>query len=196
MTIFLSLLVKPIWTLFYGTSYYGPIVYKYFVYTALFGGFYTIIINTLQGINKYKLVITTVLIGLTTNAILDVPLMLLFNKLGMNVSYGAITAALIGYSLSTLISLYILNRKYSFKFSKTIKRLPKYFISWIIFIISIELLKLIIPTNLTGRLIQIPILTIFGTISFLIYLYINYKNENLKIVFGSKLHEKLKKILK
>ena len=102
MTIFLSLLVKPVWTLFYGASYYGPIVYKYFVYTALFGGIYTIIINTLQGINKYKLVITTVLIGLFTNAILDVPLMLLFDKLGMNASYGAITSALIGYTNSAL----------------------------------------------------------------------------------------------
>lgn len=196
MTIFLSLLVEPVWTLFYGTSYYGPIVYKYFVYTALFGGFYTIIINTLQGINKYRLVITTVLIGLVTNAILDVPFMLLFDKLGMNASYGAITAALIGYSLSTFISLYILNKKYGFKFNQTIKRLPKYFISWIIFIISIELLKLIIPTNLDNRIIQIPILTAYGIISFMIYLFINYKNENLKLVFGSKLHNKLKKFLK
>lgn len=196
MTIFLSLLVEPVWTLFYGNSYYGPIVYKYFVYTALFGGFYTIMINTLQGINKYKLVITTVIIGLVTNAVLDVPLMLLFDKLGMNVSYGAITAALIGYSLSVLTTLYTLNKKYKFSFKPTIKRLPKYLISWLIFIISIELLKLVIPTTLNGRLIQIPILTIYGIISFLIYIFINYKNENLKLVFGEKLHNKIKQILK
>ena len=112
MTIFLSLLVKPVWTLFYGNSYYGPVVYQYFVYTALFGSIYTIIVNTLQGINKYKLVITTVIIGLLTNAILDIPLMILFHKLGLNVSYGAITAALLGYSLSTIISLYTLKKKY------------------------------------------------------------------------------------
>ena len=73
MTIFLSMLVEPVWTLFYGNSYYGPLVYKMFVYTALFGGVYTIIVNTLQGLSKYKLVIVTVLSGLVTNAILDVP---------------------------------------------------------------------------------------------------------------------------
>lgn len=194
MTIFLSLLVKPIWTLFYGNSYYGPVVYKYFVYTALFGGIYTIIINTLQGINKYKLVITTVLIGLVTNGILDVPLMLLFNKLGMNVSYGAITAALIGYTLSISISLSILKKKYNFNFNTTKKRLPKYIVSWIAFILVIEVLTLIIPTNMNRRFIQVPILTAYGLLSFGIYLYVNYKNGNIKASLGTSINNKLKKV--
>ena len=196
MTIFLSLLVKPVWTLFYGNSYYGPIVYQYFVYTALFGGIYTIIVNTLQGINKYKLVIATVMIGLVTNAILDVPLMLFFDKIGMNVSYGAITAALIGYTLSIVTSLGILKKKYLFRFDQTFKRLPKYIISWGSFILSIYLMKLFIPTNLHGRFIQIPILMIYGIVSFFIYIYINYKNGNIKSVFGSKIHRVLKKYFK
>ena len=196
MTIYMSMLAKPIWTLFYGKSIYGPIVYKYFVYTALFGGVYTIMVNTLQGINKYKLVTTTVLIGLLTNAILDVPLMLLFNKLGMNVSYGAITAALIGYTLSATISLTILNKKYNFSFIETIKRLPKFIFSWLIFIISILLLKLFIPINISNRLLQIPILTIYGVLSFLIYIFINYKNNIIKEILGTNINNKLKKILK
>lgn len=195
MTIFLSLLVEPVWTLFYGSSYYGPLVYKFFVYTALFGGFCTIIINTLQGINKYKLVITTVLIGLVTNAVLDVPLMLLADKLGMNASYGAIAAALIGYSLSIIISLTILKKKYGFKFNSTMKRIPKFIFSWAIFIITILLLKLIIPTNLAGRMIQIPVLIIYGLISFIIYFYINYKNGNIRNIFGNSINNKIKKIL-
>lgn len=196
MTIFLSLLVKPVWTLFYGNSYYGPIVYQYFVYTALFGGIYTIIVNTLQGINKYKLVIATVMIGLVTNAILDVPLMLFFDKIGMNVSYGAITAALIGYTLSIVTSMGILKKKYLFRFDQTFKRLPKYIISWGCFILSIYLMKLFIPTNLHGRFIQIPILMIYGIVSFFIYIYINYKNGNIKSVFGVKIHRVLKKYFK
>ncbi len=196
MTIFLSLLVHPVWTLFYGKSYYGPIVYQYFVYTALFGGVYTIIVNTLQGINKYKLVIATVMVGLITNAILDVPLMLLFDKMGMNVSYGAITAALIGYTLSIVTSLSILKRKYLFRFDQTFKKLPKYLFSWLCFILSIYLMKLFIPTNLPGRFIQIPILMVYGVVSFLIYIYINYKNGNIKSVFGNKIHFALKKYLK
>ena len=196
MTIFMSLLVKPIWTLFYGQSHYGPIVYKYFVYTALFGGIYTIIINTLQGINKYKLVITTVLIGLITNAILDVPLMLVFYNLGINVSYGAITAALIGYTLSIGISLLVLYKKYKFRFNQTLKRLPKYIMSWLVFIIIIVLLEQLIPTTLTNRLIQIPIIIIYGIISFITYIYINDKMGNIEIVFGMPISKLIKKFLK
>ena len=196
MTIFLSMLVEPVWTLFYGNSYYGPLVYKMFVYTALFGGVYTIIVNTLQGLSKYKLVIITVLSGLITNAILDVPFMLLFDKLGFNASYGAIVAALVGYSLSIMISLIILNKRYGFRFISTIKRLPSYVISWGSFIVVILLLKQFIPVTLDGRLVQIPILAVYGIVSFLVYFYINYKNGNLKEVFGSKLEKVLKKYLK
>lgn len=193
ITIFFSLLTKPIWTLFYGQSHYGPIVYQAFVFTSLFGGIYTIIVNTLQGINKYKLVMTTVTIGLVINGILDIPLMLLTNKIGLNASYGAVLAAIIGYSISIIISLYVLRKKYNFNYTETIRLLPKYLASWLIFILVIVILKLIIPTNLDNRLIQIPILAIFGLISFGIYIFINYKNGNLTHVFGTRINNIIKK---
>lgn len=184
LTLFLSLLVKPVWTLFYGASTYGPIVYKMFVFSALFGGFYSIVVNTLQGLNKYKLVIVTVLTGLLINTVLDIPFMLLFNNLGYDVSYGAIIAALIGYSVSIFVSLIVLNKKYGFKFNDTAKKLPGYIISWTIFIIVIYVLKLFIPTTLHSRIIQIPILGIFGIVSFGVYLVINYFNGNLSVLFN------------
>ena len=123
-TLFLSLLVEPIWTLFYGTSTYGPIVYKVFVFAALFGGLYSIVVNTLQGLNKYKLVIISVLIGLILNTVLDVPFMLLMHNLGYDVSYGAILAAVVGYTVSIIISLVSLHRKYNFSFTDTKKDCP------------------------------------------------------------------------
>lgn len=185
-TLFLSLLSESVWTLFYGESIYGPIVYQVFVFSALFGGLYSIIVNTLQGLSKYKLVIITVLVGLIINTVLDVPMMLLVHKLGFNVSYGAILAAITGYTVSTILSLTVLHKKYKFSFKDTFKRIPSYLFSWIVFIISILLLKLIIPTNLNGRLIQMPILLVFGVISFGIYILINYRNGNLKNLFDLK----------
>ena len=194
VTLFFSLLAKPIWTLFYGQSYYGPLVYKVFVFTSLFGGIYTIVVNTLQGINKYKLVIFTVVLGLVINGILDVPLMILADNLGMNASYGAVLADVIGYSLSIFIALYILRKKYSFNYNETIKLLPKYIISWLVFVIVIIILTKIIPINLTNRLIQIPILAIYGLISFSIYILISYKNGNLTKVFGTRINKIFKKL--
>ena len=185
-TLFLSFLAEPIWTLFYGESYYGPIVYKVFVFSSLFGGLYSMVVNTLQGLSKYKLVITTVFIGLLLNTVLDVPLMLLSNKLGYNVSYGAVVAACIGYSVAIIISLVVLHEKYNFKFTDTRKKLPSYVISWLVFEIVIVLMKLIIPTNLNGRLIQIPIILLFAAVSFGIYILIHYFNGNLLNLFNFK----------
>ena len=143
-TLFLSLLSEPVWTLFYGESYYGPLCYKVFVFSALFSGLYSVMVNTLQGLSKYKLVIITVLIGLITNTVLDVPFMLLADKWGFQVSDGAIVAAITGYFLSSLISLIFLNKKYGFNFTDTKRRLPGLVISWLIFEISIVLLIILI----------------------------------------------------
>lgn len=186
LTLFLSLLSDSVWTLFYGTSLYGPIVYKLFVFYSLFGGTYSIIVNTLQGINKYKLVIIGVLMGLVFNASFDVPLILLFNKLGLNPSWGAVVSGCLGYTLSMTMTLIILNKKYEFNYSETFKKLPSYILSWLVFIIVILTLKLFIPTNLTNRLLQIPILGIFGILSFGIYALINYLNGNITDLFDFK----------
>jgi len=185
-TLFLSFLAEPVWTLFYGESFYGPIIFKVYAFYALFGGLYTIVVNTLQGLSKYKLVITTVLIGLVLNTVLDVPMMLLVDKLGYEPSYGAVLAAMIGYSVSIIVSLVVLNKKYGFSFKETKEKLPSYVISWLVFEVVITLLKLIVPTNLNGRLIQLPILLLFGVLSFGIYFVIHYFNGNLKILFNIK----------
>jgi len=192
LTLFLSLLVEPVWTLFYGNSIYGPVIYKVFVFSALFGGFYSLIVNVLQGLNKYKLVILTVVIGLLINTVLDVPFMLLMNILGCEISHGAVLAAIIGYSTSIIISLAVLNKKYGFRFNDTLKKLPGYIISYVIFVVTIYLLKLIIPTTLQGRLIQIPILAVYGIISFGVYAAINYLNGNLTEIFDIRRNKKMK----
>ena len=194
MTIFLSLLSKPVWTLFYGESIYGPLIYKVFVFGAVFGGLYGLIVNALQGLNKYKLVITSVLTGLLINTILDIPFMLLCHKLNIEASYGAIFASIIGYFISIITSMYILKKKYNFEFKDTFKKLPNYIISWVIFTLIIVLFKLFIPINLNGRLIQIPILIAFGVISFGIYILINYKNGNITNLFDFKRLKNKKKI--
>ena len=185
-TIFLSLLVKPVWMLFYGNSTYGPIVYKMFVYTALFGGLHSVVVNTLQGLSKYKLVIASVLTGLIINTVCDVPFMLIVNKLGFDVSYGAIIAAMLGYTVSMIMSLTILHKKYKFSFNDTKKRLPSFIFSIMVFVISIILMRFIIPTNLSGRIIQIPILLVYGVVSFGIYFGLNYLNGNLGALFNIK----------
>jgi O-antigen/teichoic acid export membrane protein len=193
VTLFFSLLAGHMWTLFYGKSYYGPIVYKAFVFTALFGGVYTIIVNTLQGINKYKLVIITVILGLVINGVLDVPFIMFFDSIGLNASYGAVMADLVGYSISIFMALFVLEKKYKFRYRETLKLIPKYIISWIVFVLVIFLMKMVIPNEVGSRLLEIPVLMLFGIVSFGIYFVISYMNGNLEMVFGSRIKGIFKK---
>ena len=186
MTLFLSMLADNVWMLFYGNSTYGPLVYKLFVFYALFGGTYSIIVNMLQGINKYKLVISGVLFGLVFNLIFDVPFILLFDKLGLNPSWGAIICGCIGYSASIFMSIFVLAKKYKFNFNETWEKILSYFVSWIIFVSTIFVLKQVIPENINGRLIQIPIIGVYAIISFGIYALIHYFNGNIKELFDLK----------
>ena len=186
LTIFLSLLSDSVWTLFYGNSVYGPIVYKLFVFYSLFGGTYSVIVNVLQGINKYKLVITGVLMGLLINASLDVPLILLFNKLGLNPAWGAVVSGCFGYTVSMIMTLIVLNKKYKFSYKETLNKLPSYILCWIIFAFVILIVKFYVPTDLNNRLLQIPILGVYGILSFGIYALMNYLNGNIKDLFNFK----------
>ena len=85
-----------------------------------------------------------------------------------------------------ILSLVVLRKKYEISFSDTTKKLPSYVISWLVFEVAIVLLKLVVPTTLDGRLIQIPILLLFGIVSFGIYFVIHYFNGNLKVLFNIK----------
>ena len=64
----------------------------------------------------------------------------------------------------------------------TIKKIPGYILAWTIMVIVIIILKVFVPTSVDGRLAQIPVLAIYGVVSFVIYFVINYFLGNLKIL--------------
>ena len=179
ITLFLSLLAKPIWQLFYGTSIYGPIVFQVFIFTTLATSFYIIITSFLQSISKYKIIYITMALGLGLNALLDVPLMLLFNKLTPYPYYGATISSIIGFGTAIFIALHFLKKEEGFSYKSLKKKLPALLVTWLTFILIIQSLKLLLPITLENRLIQIPILTVFGVLSFGIYFFINYKMGNI-----------------
>lgn len=177
LAIFMSIFSNSIWRIFYGESYYGPIIFKYSILVAGIDALYIMISNALQGLNKTKLIYTAVILGLAINTILDIPLMLLFNKLGIYPFYGAITATLIGYIISILIPLIVLKTKYNLNYSTTGKMVPKLFLSYIIMIIIATLLNKLI-FNITNKLLIIGSLLIIGIILVIIYYLLNKKEIN------------------
>lgn len=190
LTIFMSIFSAQIWNVFYGDSYYGPIIFKYTILVAFFDSAYIMICSALQGLYKTKLIYIAVLSGLITNVILDLPLIFLFNYLGIYPYYGAITATVIGYLVSLGIPLYSLYKNDKFSYKQTLDTLPKLALSIIIIIILGLTLKYFIPIP-TSRIIKIIYLGIMAICVFSIYYFMNFKTIN--AILGQKVAKLLKK---
>lgn len=177
LSIFMSIFGSTIWNIFYGYNEYGIQIIKYSLLVAGIDALYIMISNALQGMNKTKLIYTSVLTGLITNAILDIPLMLLFNKLNIYPYYGAITATLIGYLISIIIPLVSLKKKDDFNYDDIKKILPKLLGTYTILIIICICYNYLIK-NITNRIIDIFLLMFIGIICLVIYYLFNKKEIN------------------
>ena len=195
MVVGISLLSKPIWSAFYGYNLNGAIILSAHIFTSLFFNVYVITSSTLQSLNKFKAVYISTLTGFATNALLDVPLMLLFNTLGLRPYLGAVLATCIGYFLSVFIALKILKKEHDLNYSKTFKFLGKIILSTIAMVIIVLLLKKVIIIDFTSRLyciLYIALLTIIGAIA---YAFVAVKTGLIKDVFSDNSLNKIKKKL-
>lgn len=186
MTLGLSLLATPVWTLFYNTNPYGGAVLKVMIFNALLGNIAMITNATLQSSNRFKLVYLNNIIGLLINALLDIPLMLLCHKIGIGAYYGAIFASSIGYCISIYISLHYIQKEDGFKlnYSGTFKTVFKILLPAACMTIILLILNKFLPFNLYSRkegLLVIIIDTIVGAI---IYLGISFGIKLPQSIFG------------
>ena len=195
MVIGISLLSRPIWSIFYGATDVdlGGLVLGFYIFISLFSNIYMVTSSTLQSLNKFKTVYLTTLGGYILNAVLDVPFMLIAYHLGFEPFIGAVFASIIGYSFSAFSALFILKRDHHLKYGETFKMLGKIIIPTVVMILVVLLLKALIPLNIVSKtscIIYVAIISIVGAI---VYLFVAYKQGILTTVFGK---EYLNKILK
>lgn len=191
LSIFLSIFSKQVWTIFYGESFYGPLIFKYTILLAILDSAYIMICSALQGLSKTKLIYISCATGLITKTILDIPLIFLFNKIGIYPFYGAILATTIGYLLSLAIPLYTLKHKYNFNYTDTIKSIPKLIVTIVILVIICIGLRSIVFTHVTGKLPELIALAIIGILSLIIYYLLN--KDLLNKLIGDKFINKFKR---
>ena len=111
LTVGISILSTPIWTLFYDTNKLGGLILGFNIFTALLVNLNISTSTMLQSMNKFKAVYIAVIAGFVTNALLDVPLMYLFKFIGIQAFLGSIFATVIGYILSIFLNIYFLKKE-------------------------------------------------------------------------------------
>ena len=172
MVLGLSLLAKPIWSIFYGYNELGSSIFSILVFQSLFFNLYTVTSSTLQSLNKFKTVYFTSLFGFFLNAILDIPLMLFFHAIHMEAWLGAIVATIIGYSSSILLALRQLKKHHDLSY-RSMKRLCyKLIVPLTSMVLVVILLKQVIPVNYMSKVSCIFYVGIISVVGAFVYLFI------------------------
>lgn len=196
MTIGLSMLASPVWTVFYGASEYGAKVFCYFVYIALFMSTYTTAVTIVQILKDYKVVFISLFTGAFLKALLNVRLMVYFDHINIPAYYGSISATIIGYFVSFIICLYALHKRFDIHYKETFKELLQVFVGAFIMVCSLLLLKLVVPISVSSRFMNIFIIMLYSVVGGFIYLFIMYKMGVVDRLFGREIIDKFKRKVK
>lgn len=196
MAIGLAILAKPVYTLFFGASEYGPLILAISVFIATLSNIHIVALMALQGLNRYKIVYLATFSGFILNALLDIPLMILFDKIGLLPFFGALTASIIGYSVTIFIGLYSAKKQIGLNYKTTRKVLIKMIIPLLLMTIALLILNLFMPINSTNVFTMLMVVIVYSVVGGLIYLIVMYKNKTLKYVFGEDMINKILRKLK
>lgn len=197
MCVGISLLSGAIWSVFYGYNNLGTSVLAMCIFAPLFTNLFTVSNYTLQSMNKFKVVYVSAIVGILINTILDVPLMLLFNKLGLPPYFGATVATMIGLSIALVIAMVVLKKEHNFKYKEIFVVFWKMLIPLVAMILVVVLLKMVVPVNYMSKFSAIIYIAIISVIGALVYFVIAYKMKLIDEVLGkdflTKIMSKFKK---
>ena len=199
MAIGISMLAPSIWSVFYGHSDIGATILSVSIFTAVALNMYMVTSSIIQGLNKFKTVYIASISGFVINGLLDVPLMLLFNKIGLQPYLGALAATIIGFLISSNIALGGIKKEHKMDYKDTVKTLLKMFVPLTAMIISVVLVNMFVPVNLDDKLSCILFILSNALVGGSIYFVISWKMNIFKDVFGrdavNKFINKIKKLI-
>lgn len=192
---FLTIFSSEIYYIFYGYNHYGSIILKMLSLVSIFFSIQMVVNMILQGMKKYKIVYINSIAGILVNALCDIPLILLLNKLHFYPYLGTLMSTLLGIFVSMSIVFIALKKEFNFKYHSIIINLLKtILLTAFVMLIMYGLNYFILPVN--GYIITLMILFVFGLITMGIYMLLAYKIGLINQVFGDDFLPKILKKLK
>lgn len=193
MSIGISLLANEVYYIFYGASEYGGIILRLLPYSIMLGNINMVVNTTLQSLDKFKTIYISTFTGLLTNSLLDIPLMILCDKIGIYPYYGAIISTMIGTSISLTISLRKLKKDMNFEYKELLNIIKKALLPLASMIVVVLILEHFIGPLFTTRITSIITCIICAVVGAIIYGVISYKN---KLLYNSLGEEYVNQILR
>ncbi|MDD6224251.1 MAG: polysaccharide biosynthesis protein [bacterium] len=195
MTVGLSFLAEPVWNIFYGTSYYGPKVFSFSIFTAFVTVLLSTCTTTLLTLKEYKYLFLSLLLGLGVNALLDVPLMHLLHYIGLPGYYGATLSTILGNVISILAILLFLVKKYEITLKETVFITIKIVLSVLIMYFGLWLIQFIIPFS-SSRMWSFCTVIFYAGIGAMIYFMLIKRFQLIDTILGDHIFIKIKRKFK
>ena len=192
---FIIIFSNEAYYIFYGMSKYGSIVLKLLSIVSIFFSLQMVINMSLQGMKKYKIIYLNTIVGAVVNAILDIPMILLLNKIGFYPYLGTLFSTLIGQLISISIVLISLRKEFKFNYKSILETAVKVILSCIIMMIFMYILESVI-FNKDSYFITLIKLGICGILSVGSYILISYKLGFMRQILGDEMIDKMLKKFK
>ena len=188
MSLFLMVYSSEVYRIFYGTSNEGKYVLMVMTITSILFSLQLVINMILQGMKKFKMVYINTITGIVINILLDIPMILLLNKLGFPPYLGSLFATMIGLFISELIVAISLRKEFKFKYRTIVNTLLKTLLKTLLGIIPmgivIILIKMFLFTTMVNRIVLIGELILIGLAGIGVFLLVSYKSGLLDEVLG------------
>ena len=192
MTLGLSFLTTPVWNVFYGVSTYGVATYRLLVFVAFSTTIFSACLTITQLMKEYKYVVIGLIIGFVTKVTLNLPMMALFNKLGLYPFYGAIATTILGFALSSLFCLVLVIKKHKLSIMSTIKELGNILVGVILMLGVMFIMKMFIPLYVQNRLLSMAVAVLYAAVGGSVYLLYMIKTKTFERILGESILRKIK----
>lgn len=198
MTFALAFLAYPVWTIFYGVDALGTNIFRIQIFTALTLTFHSVLIDATQTLNDSKMSIGMLLASFVTKCIINIPMMYLFNMIGIKPYYGVILATVLSQSMVITVLLANLHKKINTTYERAANTLLKVSLSTITMLLVLYILSCFVPINDISRTKSFVILLMYTIIGVAIYLICTIKlhayddiiSDEVKTKIKNKLHLK------
>lgn len=196
----LCFLSSAVWTVFYGYNELNSSVFKLLIMSQITLSVCSVMVNASQSMNNTKQSIIALGGSLIAKIVLNVPMMHLFNLIGIEAYYAPIALNILIDTSASLYLLYIVKKDTKISCFKTIQTIIKIVLCTVIMVMVLSILNLFIPSYSHSRMMSILYIILYGIVGMATYFFVAYKSKTIDNVFGNgfvqKIFEKLKKLNK
>ncbi|MBQ9011240.1 MAG: polysaccharide biosynthesis protein, partial [Bacilli bacterium] len=180
----ISYMASDVWTVFYGYNELNISIFRVLILSQIPLAVCSVIVNTNQTMNNTKQTITALGLSVLAKICLNVPMMHLFNHIGIEAYYAPIVLNMIIDTVCTLGLLKVIKTKTQISYLKSLRTLIKVALCTAIMVVSLMILNVFIPNVTTSRFIAIIQIVIYGIIGIIIYFIVAYKSKTIDEILG------------